>query len=605
MATYFLKRLTGSDAGDGSQGSPWKTWAKVISAGALVAGNRFYLAEASNEPITITDVSNVWLRQWAGYDRWGVDNRTAISGWTLDTGTTYYATLSGATTIWMVVVDWDSASKHASGDYQCALKPQTSLANCRSTSNSFFHDTGANRLYVNNGTGSPAGQVVEYAKAVDGIKVSGTAALVSGVSVVGPRVVLAGDAASLYGIKMQNTTACALRGHECVQCGWHATGFTSYGVLDCTGNVESDGVIWGSNYDSCCVAFAENGIVRHRWDRMTLYCWTIRDRAGAPTAVGAAASRKTHGFTAHNTTGNQVADVSIYDSRIVFYDDGSSATQGYPVICKNTDPAFASVDDPSAYPVRLYRTTIVNALGNVNYPTSQAYISCVIGLELAGKYGDVNGKWGHDGTNNGLRAYHFRDCYLKLNLDNASATVAMFLVRNDTRFCFDGCTIYDAGVDTSTTREHRLFVYTSPSATAYVKRIGCLIGFREPTASATGRRLAVGDGALAPITDYHRGNDNAYLNVGTYSSAAAFNTGFYSTYETQSLNLAAANPLTDAAGATSVLTRSSALWTRRRRQARTSRVPVFAGLFATRIGNHQPRHRRRPVRRRLDAAGTT
>ena len=597
MATYFLKRLTGSDAGDGSQGSPWQTWAKVISAGALIAGNTFYLAEASAEPIVITDVPNIRLRQWAGYDQWGVDNRTAISSWTLDTGTTYYATLSGSTTIWMVVVDWNTASKHASGDFQCALKPQTSVANCRATSNSFYHDTAANRLYVNNGTGSPSGQVVEYCKAVDGIKVNGTSALVSGVTIDGPKVVLAGDASALYGIKMQNVTGCILRNHTCIQCGWHGTGFTAYGAFDCTGNQESDGTIWGSNYDSCCVAYSENGIVRHRWDRMTLYCWTIRDRTGAPTAVGVGAVRKTYGFAAHNTTGNQVSDVTVYDSRIVFYDDGALATQGYPVLCKNTDTAFASIDDPSAYPVRLYRTTIVNGIGNVTYPTSQAYINCVVGLELAGKYIDLNGKWGHDGSNNGLRAYYFRDCYIKLNMDNASATTAMFIVRNDTRYTFDGCTIYDAGVDTSTSREHRLFVFASTSATCYIKRIGCLIGFREPTASATGRRLAVGDTSLTPITDYHRGNDNAYLNCGTYSSNATFNTNFYTSYETQSLNLGTSNPLADAAGSTSRLSRSSALWTRRRRQARTARKPVFAGLFGIRIGNHQPGIGRRRGRR--------
>lgn len=595
MADYWIKRLTGSDAGDGSSGSPWLTWSKVISAGALIAGNRFFLAEASSENITITDVSNVELRQWAGQTQWGVDNRTTISGWTLDTGTTYYATLSGATAVWMVVIDWDTATKHASGDYQCGLTPAASVAACRAATNSFYHDTAANRLYVNNGTGSPAAQVVQYCLKADGIKVEGTASLISGVVVDGPRVTLAGDGASLYGIKFTNATGCVLKNHTCVQCGWHGTGFVSYGAFDCTGNTESDGTIWGSNYDSCCVAYSQAGAVRHRWDRMTLYCWTIRDRAGAPISIGG--SRKTHGFAAHNTTGNGVQDIAVYDSRIVFYDDGSSATQGYPVLCKNTDTAFASVDDPWAYPVRVYRTTIVNAWANVTQPTSQAYIGCTIGLELAGKYGDSNGKWGHDGTNNGLRAYAFRDCYLKLNLDNASATVALFLVRNDTRYLFDGCTMYDAGVDTSTTREHRLFVYTSASATAYVKRLGTVFGFREPTAATTARRLAVGDSALTPITDYHRGNDNAYLNVGTYSSAATFNTNFYTSYETQSVNLATSNPLADAAGGTAAIKRSSTLWTRRRRQARTSR-PGFAGKFATRIGSDQPR----PTRRRRVAA---
>ena len=604
MAEYYLKRSTGSDAGDGSSGSPWKTWAKVIAAGALVAGNRFWLAETSAESITITDVPNVELRQWAGQSQWGVDNRTAISGWTLDSGTTYYATLSGSTLVWMVVIDWATAAKHASGDFQCGLTPAASIAACRSTTNSFYQDTAANRLYVNNGTGSPSGQTVEYCVKADGIKVEGTASLVSGVVVDGPKVVLAGDGATYYGIKFLNATACKLKNHTCIQCGWHATGFVSYGAFDCTGNHESDGTIWGANYDSCCVAYSQAGVVRHRWDRMTLYCWTIRDRSGAPISISG--SRKTYGFAAHNTTGNQVSDVTVYDSRIVFYDDGALATQGYPVLCKNTDTAFASIDDPSAYPVRLYRTTIVNGIGNVTYPTSQAYINCVVGLELAGKYIDLNGKWGHDGSNNGLRAYYFRDCYIKLNMDNASATTAMFIVRNDTRYTFDGCTIYDAGVDTSTSREHRLFVFASTSATCYVKRIGCLIGFREPTASATARRLAVGDGALSPITDYHRGNDNAYLNVGTYSSHSTFNTNFYSTYETQSLNLGTSNPLADVAGGTSRLSRSSALWTRRRRQARASRNPVFAGMFGVRIGNHQPGvGRRRRRRRRLSSAAPT
>lgn len=597
MATYWWKRSTGSDLNDGlSDAAPVKTWARLVAIGAIAAGNVVFAAETSAETISSTDVSGFEVRQWPGESQWTVDNRTTISGWTLDTGTTYSATLSGSTTIWMVVVDWDTAAKHASGDFQCALKPQTSLANCRSTSNSFYQDVAGNKLYVNNGSGSPSGQVVQYCIAADGIKIAGSAALATGVTIDGPKVILAGDAASFYGIKFSNTSGCVLRNHTCIQCGWHGTGFVCYGAYDCTGNSESDGVIWGSNYDSCCVAFSQAGVVRHRWDRMTVYCWTIRDRTGAPTAVGAAASRKTCGFTAHNTTGNQVNDVSIYDSRIVFYDDGASATQGFPVICKNTPTSFTAVDDPWSHPVRVYRTTIVNGWANLTYPTAQAYIGCTIGLELAGKYGDVNGKWGHDGTNNGLRSYHFRDCYIKANLDNASATVALFLVRDDTRYCFDGCTIYDAGVDTNTSREHRWFVYTSASATAYVKRIGCLIGFYNKP-STTARRLAVGDSALTPITDYHRGNDNAYLNVGTYSSATTFNTNFYTSYETQSIDLGSTNPLLNTDGSTARLSRSGGLWTRRRRAARALVRHGFAGTFATRIGSDQPT----PARRRLRA----
>lgn len=169
----------------------------------------------------------------------GSDNRVAIrgsdnpsSGWTLDTGTTYYRT----ETVDFDVV-WDRANPDGAGNFN-ALEKKTSVAEVNAATGTFWWDSGTNRLYVN--IGEPASGQIEIPRASDVIEVEGGRLGLRNVRVYG---------STQHGVHARNGAHLDLYASDFVNCqanGIEVThGSTAYGRKS---NFQSNGVV-GSTGD--------------------------------------------------------------------------------------------------------------------------------------------------------------------------------------------------------------------------------------------------------------------------------------------------------------------------------------------------------------------
>ena len=161
--TYYVDSASGSDSNAGtSEGAPWQTLTKLnlttnVSGVAIKvkikAGSIFQVATGikAARPVYVS--------------RYGAGNNPILTrcvqtlagssgSWVSDTGTTYYCPNSAFSSI-AVGIMVTKAYSAVYSDEPWAAYPWTmaaSISECRSTSYSYFYDTGMSRLYVNFGS---------------------------------------------------------------------------------------------------------------------------------------------------------------------------------------------------------------------------------------------------------------------------------------------------------------------------------------------------------------------------------------------------------------------------------------------------------------------
>lgn len=155
VTTYYVDKATGLDTNAGTSSEPFKTILKAISFSrgdattvlVKVKGGAYYLTENMNNKRP--EATNLSIISWDNLPVICSNENTNIvpASWTLDSSNTYYASVSGYGYSEYRSSAWDGKIGDVFGDY-LPLIPVASIAECKSTSNSYYTDTAALRIYV-------------------------------------------------------------------------------------------------------------------------------------------------------------------------------------------------------------------------------------------------------------------------------------------------------------------------------------------------------------------------------------------------------------------------------------------------------------------------
>lgn len=145
--TYYVSQSTGSDANTGtSEAAAWQTLAKItgLASGFLRPGDTVLLKRGDiwREQLTWpagnlgTASQRITLGAYGAGERPWIKGQDGVSnsGWTLQTGSTYWKTHADPTDIWLV--------------NGILLTKQTSIATVDAAPGSFWYDSGTGRVYM-------------------------------------------------------------------------------------------------------------------------------------------------------------------------------------------------------------------------------------------------------------------------------------------------------------------------------------------------------------------------------------------------------------------------------------------------------------------------
>ena len=155
VTTYYVDKATGLDTNAGTSSEPFKTILKAISFSrgdaptvlVKVKGGTYYLTENMNDKRP--EATNLSIISWDNQPVICSNENTNIvpASWTLDSSNTYYSSVAGYGYSEYRSSAWDGKIGDGFGDY-LPLIPVASIAECKSTSNSYYTDTAALRIYV-------------------------------------------------------------------------------------------------------------------------------------------------------------------------------------------------------------------------------------------------------------------------------------------------------------------------------------------------------------------------------------------------------------------------------------------------------------------------
>lgn len=154
--TYYFSTSGNDSTGDGSEGNPWQSIAKINSTISASSGDIRIRLKAGDVWDTTTGI-NTDTKSNLTIDYYNSGNKPLINaftqkynstGWTLDTGNTYYASEAND-------IAWIRDQADRLFENTGPWSRQDSLVNCRAASNSFFWDSGTSRIYLNLGGTDP------------------------------------------------------------------------------------------------------------------------------------------------------------------------------------------------------------------------------------------------------------------------------------------------------------------------------------------------------------------------------------------------------------------------------------------------------------------
>lgn len=176
VVNYYVDPVSGLDANPGTfPNAPLKTIAAAIAKSDVgiinLKAGVYY--ETLGNVIGVSVNRDIQIKSWSGGNdviiRNGVDSASVT--WTVNTGSTYQATISQ--TIYRVM---DKTVVDARGDY-LDLKPQTSIANVNANPGSYWYDSATGIIYVRMHTNrSPSGDAL-LLRANTSLRVNGNRAI--------------------------------------------------------------------------------------------------------------------------------------------------------------------------------------------------------------------------------------------------------------------------------------------------------------------------------------------------------------------------------------------------------------------------------------------
>lgn len=155
VTTYYVDKATGADTNPGTAAQPWKTMQKACTVSRATApsmllkvkGGTYYLPENLN--VFVPQATSFSVVSWDGNPVICSNENPNITpaSWTLDSDSTYYASVSGYGYSEYRSSVWDAKVGDGFGDY-LPLIPAASIAACKATANTYYTDTASLRVYV-------------------------------------------------------------------------------------------------------------------------------------------------------------------------------------------------------------------------------------------------------------------------------------------------------------------------------------------------------------------------------------------------------------------------------------------------------------------------
>lgn len=500
MATWVVKRTTGSDANDGQTlATAKRTIAAVIAIAA--AGAIINVAEGNpgvNDDLTLLAIpDNITIQQAVGQTAYEFDGAAAITGFSDDGSGGSSAILAGAT-VSGVTVNYAVGANGASTGF---LTHATSLANCRVTNDSWFY--ASSTLTVRIGANlAPSGFTVEWCGGgVDGLGIPGC----NGISVLdftGRRWVdmTAGGATTgvpiiINGSLVADVKNCTITIRRIDDGGRHCVGMAG---LNLKNNSVSGGVLSGTGNLGTLVVFQPNdsNAANNRCSSVQMYGHTYLNRTG--TAVIASASMS--GGLSHTGAGSLVNAGAIAYISCPFV---SVIGETGPAFTTSDSTATASPNDWTTYPIIVKQCPITG--GQQAMGTSIAFVNCDFNITAPAETG-------FEATATSAGQIGFFGCPIRCKTNQAAGSgsvEAIFSVRASQLWTFQICSVCHTG----TSSIHYLEIFEFFSATGSVVAHGSIFGFERAHSATNDRYLCASDTGGASRT-FTR---NAYYNVDHYS----------------------------------------------------------------------------------------
>lgn len=536
MATYYVDAQNGSDGAAGTSVAPWATLSKVAST--VANGDTVYLS-GTFRPDAATDLRDIFplsLLAWSGMPPPIVRGDTVLTSWTL-AGSVYTKSLAAGLSIASVVVDWDTSIDASGRHYGHLFKAATALA-VASDDDSWFYDSGTGLLTIRIGANlDPAGFTV--ARCIGGVRAitmgstGGTPA--TGVSCRGLTFYLWCDGTGElgYGLRYYTVQSSSMYGITVFDCGYHGTGWTNYGGVAATDNIESGTVVYGmsAKCDTAMVMYADTGAMRNcRIVGCEAHLYPLLGRDGAPILLTGTSTFSATGIACHSVAGGSaIEDFEVSDCNVVGYVPTGFTNRTSPYSFAGTpNVTAANRTNPLAYPARFVRC-VATGVARMLCTGSGATIRCSINCSQGGASGAAAalGLFG-DNADVGIACSqgHFGSELIG-NLDGGAASTWLYRASGDTlpsvvaEHTLIGCTLYANGTQTNANVRG---IFTHANATANITARGCLFAHRIPAASGPLNSLTHGNTTASAAS---LGFTNcAYVNISStrYASATAYDT---------------------------------------------------------------------------------
>lgn len=450
MADIYLDS-GGSDSNDGTTFA----LAKLTIAAAITAAGttgRILHSGRIEGAGTVTSGSGFRAEQTPGKARAIVDGRRTLAGVWTDTGGadagTFWTTLSGSTPATDVAIGdpvfsiAPATNGGVIGWFQPLLAVKASVVLMRATTYSYFHDTGANRLYVRtDGVATPVNTgaltAIRWCPVSNGLTfaTAATNCSVKGVTFWCNR------GSTAYGLQFIVPSGCVSEDNVFLEQDLHGVGMVTGPTTDCV--VRRCAFIGMGNTGSGCVFHATGGVITNCVAEDNTF--TVRpplDRTGA--AVGTPAN--VSGLECHAAGSAAITGLLWRRNKITIVDPGSSGVVRPWILLDGAVPS--DKNNPDTYGIRIQDTIVSGAINfTIGSVANYAMERCSVDLMQSGRvrFGNPIACTGTSTSYFCARATEFLfDSDFPSFLGDAGYLIALTLNHNVSLI---NCTLFDNGVD--------------------------------------------------------------------------------------------------------------------------------------------------------------
>ena len=381
--------------GTGTGPDPYYTLQEAMTA--CSNGDTIKVTGTGRKAGTLTSKTDVTIESWrsgesevgGGAEKFFLrgDVPLAAADWTLESGTTYQASIGAAISIATVAYKWDTTrfiysagafSADANGPFHGGhLAAAATLVACRAAANSWFFDGATNILYVNlngdNPQEEPNGSVAWNRLGSGIILDTCTRCWVQGADVA----LWCGEATSTYGVKLTTCTNCGVRDSKCRDGGYHSFGCEGNA---CVGNIIRNCQMSGQRGDYHTVFYSGAGSVSGVGLELEFHLYNLLTRTGTKLE----SAKKVGACYAHTDgTVGTIANVEYRDCDAYGY-AGHPASSVFGMGGKTSAVTAANEDNWKLYPLRYVNCRAINcdkqSLTDAGTVQNVAYVNCEIDL---------------------------------------------------------------------------------------------------------------------------------------------------------------------------------------------------------------------------------